>query len=142
MKPLFLIIFFLLASCQMTTSSDSLDPKLSANLVGTTWEVTLLNTQPLLSNSTITLQIEANRVSGNASCNMYFTEGDITFAEGEINIKEFGRTTRGCVEALNEQESMYLQTFAAAKSYQLVKEQLQILDNSGNIIIELIPITQ
>lgn len=142
MKQLFLAMLFLLTACQVTAPSESLDPELSTNLVGTTWEVTILNAQPILSDSAITLQIEANRVSGNASCNMYFTESDITFSEGKIDIKEFGRTARGCAEALNEQESKYLQTFSEARSYQVIEEQLRILDDSGNVIIELIPITQ
>ncbi len=143
MKRLLLILFIILAGCQTTFFSDLVGSGRSADLVGTSWKVTTLNGQSLLSDSTITLQIEANRVKGNATCNSYFTSDIIIFEGGEIDIKEFARATLlSCGKALDEQESVYLHTFAEAVSYQIVGEQLQILDESGNVIIELIPITQ
>ncbi|MGI9200364.1 MAG: META domain-containing protein [Woeseiaceae bacterium] len=88
-----------------TTQVDASNSDLS--LMGSNWQVNLIDEQDLVENSKVTLFFaEDSKVAGSAGCNRYF--GSVTIAGGAISFGNAGATMMACPEPLMSQEQRYL----------------------------------
>lgn len=75
--------------------------------------------------SLVTANFTAQGVSGNASCNSY--SANFTYNNNQLSVTMPVSTLMACLdEGISQQEAAYLTAFAAANSYQVIGNSLQI----------------
>lgn len=119
-----------LASCSSSPSLSlpikSLGKNKSVSLTDSRW---ILENQQFVS-SDITLNIEDNKISGNASCNSYF--GELTLGEnGEFSVKNIGTTRKHCDKM--SAESFFLNVLKKANRYTATDSELKLYE--GQILL-------
>jgi heat shock protein HslJ len=98
--------------------------KTSSALLEKTWHLTSLNGKPLLPNSSITLELEGDRLAGTGGCNRF--TGSYNLEERKLSVDpDIASTMKACEPEIMEQESAFLQALAAATEY--------LIDNRGNL---------
>jgi heat shock protein HslJ len=137
-----LVFGIALAACAPTTL-PTLPPATSVPtaaaagaLEGTEWVLCSLRGEPLLKDTHISLGFEGGQASGFAGCNGY--GGPYAAEEGILSFPEIAVQLQLCPEpeGVMEQEEVYLQALMAAVNYQLIDGHLEILDESGETILE------
>lgn len=118
-----IIFAFLLSwsiiSCSSIPSLSSKNTAKSTNLEDSHW---VLEDQTLTS-STITLNIENNKISGNASCNSYF--GDLSLDENNsISIQNIGTTRKHCNKM--SAETYFLNILEKVNKYSATNSELSL----------------
>ena len=106
-----------------------------------TWVLNLLDGQPVLEETSITLEINADRLGGWDGCNSFASQpGDGTIvaqADGTFSIpKEIVSTARGCKEpedALENQADAYMSALLEAARFRVVASRLEIFDTKGMV---------
>ena len=87
-----------------------------------------------LPDSTVTAIFREDQVQGNAGCNSYF--GSYELDGDRITFGPVGMTEMYCQpEELMEQEGAYLSGLSSAAAYQIVDDQLQIIDGDGTVVL-------
>lgn len=117
-----------LASCSSVPSLPikSLGKNKSVSLTDSRW---VLENQQFVS-SDITLNIEENKISGNASCNSYF--GELTLGEsGEFSVQNIGTTRKHCDKM--SAESFFLNVLEKANRYTATDNELKLYE--GHILL-------
>jgi heat shock protein HslJ len=105
-------------------------------LQNTAWLVTILNSQPPLPDTELTLNFGGEgTANGNAGCNDF--NGAYTVSGEGLVIGPLTATQRLCAEEINAQERAYLSALQAAGSFSLEGNQLIIRDNAGLEILRL-----
>jgi heat shock protein HslJ len=85
-----------------------------APLVGSEWQLEDLGGRGVLDRVQATLAFpEAGRVAGNSSCNRFF--GSYTLMQDRVAFGQLGGTRMACAEAVNEQETRYLDALQKAQ---------------------------
>ncbi len=85
-----------------------------------------------------TFQFAAGQVTGTTGCNRFFSS--YTVADDELAIAVGGSTLMACFpEALAQQESAIFTGMAAVTSYDLVADELQLLNRDGDVVFTLMP---
>jgi len=85
-----------------------------APLVGSEWQLEDLGGRGVLDRVQATLAFpEAGRVAGNSSCNRFF--GSYTLMQDRVAFGQLGGTRMACPEAVNEQETRYLDALQKAQ---------------------------
>ena len=119
---LVMIASFVLAACQ---------PKTSASLDGTSWILVELNGQPALSNTTVTLNLNGETITGNDGCNhfggTYSSEGD----SFKVNDDLMG-TLMACEETIMTQAGEFNNALRETSKYTISDDRLHLLDENGN----------
>ncbi|RZM82625.1 META domain-containing protein [Leptolyngbya iicbica] len=88
--------------------------------------------------SAATMQFEAGQVTGTTGCNRFFSA--YTLAGSELAIAPGGSTLMACFpEALAQQESAILAGMATVASYEVVADELRLLDSAGDVVFTLAP---
>ena len=119
-----MIATFALAACQ---------PKASTSLEGTSWILVELFGQPTLSDTTITLNINGDSITGNDGCNHYggsYTSKGDSFSVGE----DLMGTLMACEETIMTQASDYTSALRKASKFSITDNRLHLLDENGNTI--------
>jgi heat shock protein HslJ len=109
-----------------------------ASLEGTTWQLTTFvdgeSASSTLAGTTVTLQLEEGRLSGNASCNTYNSsytlEGDALTVAPEI-----ATTRMACPDDIMSQEAAYLQVLSAVTGYQLEGTTLTLTTDDDRALV-------
>jgi heat shock protein HslJ len=111
-------------------------------LAGTNWELISLNGKGLIEGTAITLDFSETYLGGKMGCNGYGGSPD----RGKYTIKGDGRfqlgnpfavTVQLCTEpeGIMEQEAAYIEALMTASRYQVVDNQLEIENESGEMIL-------
>lgn len=117
-----MIATFALAACQ---------PKASSSLKGTSWILMELYGQPALSDTTITLNLNGDTLTGNDGCNHYggsYTSKGDSFSIGE----DLMGTLMACEETIMTQASDYTSALRKANKFKITDNRLHLLDENGN----------
>ncbi len=105
-------------------------------LQNTAWLVAILNSQPPLPDTELTLNFGGDgTANGNAGCNTFNTPYSVSGSR--IAIGPISSTGKLCDEAIDAQERAYLSALQAAGSFSLEGNQLIIRDNAGLEILRL-----
>ncbi len=87
------------------------------NLVGSDWQLVDLAGSGVAENVRATLAFpEANKVSGNASCNRF--SGPVQISGNEIKLGPLGATRMACPEPAMSQETKYLNALQCAERFE------------------------
>lgn len=114
------------------------EPAADTALEGTTWTLSGLveneSVTSMAGDEEITAIFEDGQLSGFAGCNSYSAEYSV---EGEVlNLGEVVSTLVACEdEARNEREQAFLGALQNAAAYQIERENLTLLDASGNPLL-------
>ncbi|NIM96018.1 MAG: META domain-containing protein [Anaerolineales bacterium] len=99
-------------------------------LTDTMWELTSLNEEDALEETTVTAFFnEDGTLTGSSGCNQYSTtyvvDGD------EINIAPAAVTLMACPEPIMEQETAYLMALTSATNFKIRGDTLRLSDDEG-----------
>lgn len=106
------------------------------DLQGTEWVLEMLDGEPPVPGSQITLTFQPEGIAGYAGCNQY--GGALTLTDaGEVEVGELVRTERACLEpeGVMTQEDAYLAALAAAESYAREGERLHFENEKGETVL-------
>lgn len=95
------------------------------------WSVALLNGEPLIKNTLITLSFEDDQAVGSGGCNRYFTSYERTATA--LSFGPIATTEMFCEqpEGAMDQEAAYYVALEAAANFTIEGVQLQIFDGAG-----------
>jgi heat shock protein HslJ len=114
----------LLAACSTSGSSQ--------DLTGNIWLLSELNGRAPITGTTITAEFdEEGRVAGSSGCNNYSTSyivdgNQLTFSE------PMASTLMACPEPIMEQERDYTQALADTAEFEIINDELILIDSKGN----------
>jgi len=88
-----------------------------------------------LPESVVTLNFQAEQISGNASCNNY--TGTYQTSGSKIEFGPLAATRKLCAQPLGimEQENAYLAALEATAAYDLKSNRLELKDEQGEVIL-------
>lgn len=123
------ILLVLFAGCAPS------NPATEGTLAGQTWVLSELAGQPLVADSNITANFNADgSVSGSAGCNRY--TGEFTASGDSISVSaNMAMTMMMCEQAIMDQETAYINTLGQVKTYSVADSQLTLKDASGKTIL-------
>ncbi len=110
-------------------------------LDGTQWRLILLQGEPPLEETVITLAFDRGILSGSAGCNQYGGGPDsgpyLATLEGAIAITQTAITVRLCPEppGIHEQEDAYMRTLREAATYRVADGTLEIFNSAGDRLL-------
>ncbi len=111
-------------------------PSDSTRLVGTKWVLESLNAQPLLENTTITLEFgdgtagyREGTFHGNSSCNSY--GGTYTANDTQLEFTDVNTTDMGCDAAILAQEEAYARALGSAVTYSFEGKGLDLVNRDS-----------
>ncbi|WP_204138900.1 META domain-containing protein [Halomicronema sp. CCY15110] len=88
--------------------------------------------------SPATMEFREGRVTGTTGCNRFFSA--YTLTGNELAIAPGGSTLMACFpEALAQQEAAMLTGLGAVTSYDLIGDELRLLDGAGEVVLTLAP---
>ncbi|MBW6473239.1 MAG: META domain-containing protein [Anaerolineaceae bacterium] len=122
-----LMVFMMITTFALTACQ----PKASTSLEGTSWILVELYGQPTLSDTTITLNLNGDTLTGNDGCNHYggsYTSKGDSFSIGE----DLMGTLMACEEAIMTQASDYTSALLKASKFNITDNRLHLLDQNGN----------
>jgi heat shock protein HslJ len=111
----------------------------TASLEGTMWTLESFvqgeTVTSLIAGTTITLQLDAGRMTGSAGCNNY--GGSYTLEDGELTVNELVWTEMACMdpEGVMEQEERYLSILNNATRLELEGGQLTLRTPDGRGLV-------
>lgn len=120
MKKLFFtsILALTIVSCTSRVGNASKVGKSQASVTGTQWVLADdVTNKP-------TLQIEQNRISGNAGCNNYFSDVTIDTSAGNFSAKNIGSTRKMCNNMTTE--NSYLGVLKEVNKYVVTETTLEL----------------
>jgi heat shock protein HslJ len=107
----------------------------SAELTGATWMLETLNEQPPLPKSEITAIFNTDgSLYGSAGCNSYTSRYQV--GGNTITIQAAATTRMSCPETgIMEQETKYLTSLEAAKTFEIVGYRLSLINKDGKVTL-------
>lgn len=118
----------LLASCGSGASADA--------LLNSEWELDELNGRDVLDDVSVTMNLKDDEeLSGSGGCNRY-TGTWQTDENYEITIEATGATMMACEEPILSQEQAFLEALAAAVTFDLERDELELYDAEGKEVAE------
>lgn len=127
---------FLLGCGSMPATDGKRAESSAATLVRTSWVAQDIDGRGVLDQvqSTITFESET-RVVGSTGCNQYFAP--LKISPPNIGIGRGGSTRRACPPPVMDQENRFLAALEAARSYRMKDRVLELLDDSGRVVVRL-----
>ena len=131
-----------------STPAGSVKPIQTPSPADGIWVLDLLDGQPIIEETTVTLRISGNGLEGFTGCNSYGVlsvdgmpdPGPVFGANGMFSLPSFAYTERQCgiidhedPDVINDQEDAYISAFTEAKRYRLADGRLEILDGEGTV---------
>lgn len=136
-----LAVVLLLVAVACSTSPGASGPVSSAPaaplaLAGTTWQLVAIDGRQPPAGSRLTLEIAADRVTGNGGCNEFGGALTLDPATGSLAIGDLVSTKRACVDpAANDLEQAYLARLDASTSVALDATGRLVLAGGGGMLI-------
>ena len=104
-----------------------------ADITGKEWQLVQLNRKETLPVSVhVTLQIEGDRLAGQAPCNRYFAEIEAGNGAGELKIGQSGATRMACPDPLMSLEQRYFKLLSGVTRYSFIMGHLALSWQSEN----------
>ncbi len=125
---LFIVLVIFTVSCGAAPATESLN--------GSSWTLTQLNGHTLLAGSHIEITFDAHSFSGFGGCNAY--GGSYRVQGAQFTVAQGVETTDmycEVPEGVTEQEQAFYQALAESAAYQLVGRQLEIMDQTGEVVL-------
>ena len=112
------------------------------------WVLELLNGQPVIEETTITLRITGNGLEGFTGCNRYGglsvdgmpVPGPVAGADGVFSLPSFAVTHKYCgfidhedPDVIVDQEDAYITALTEVERYRVAEGRLEILDGEGTV---------
>lgn len=132
-----LLIAVAIAGIGSLIAADSMATE-PISLCGTTWVVTHLNGDPVLSHAP-TLLLEGERASGRGGCNRYTATIELG-KKGSLHFGPIAATRMACLGDSGKREEEFFRGLAATSSYHLNRDYLVLLDGHFNKLIEFQPL--
>ena len=105
------------------------------SLSGTKWRLTHLASQPVLTETEVTLNLESGALGGNDGCNSY--GGSYTIDGSTIKVgTDIISTMMYCNEQIQTQTNAFYQALLDAATYNLTGGKLSLMDSSGTVLAE------
>jgi heat shock protein HslJ len=123
-----------LAALTLLSLPATADGEPVSGLVGTSWQLTSLDSAPVAAGVTSTLVISSDSIGGNGGCNTY--GGDLAETPDGIDITNVFSTMMAC-DGL-EQEQAFFAALEAADAFAIVDGNLHLL-GEGAVLAELAP---
>jgi putative lipoprotein len=102
------------------------------------WQVTLLDKNPLLEKTTLTLRFHNNKVNGSSGCNRF--QGKYKVSGSDIEFTELEMGTERCMNpGIMEQETFFNNLLLNCTSFKLETGQLTFFTQEGHEVA-LIPL--
>jgi heat shock protein HslJ len=121
-----LTLMFVLAACGAPAPKD-------VDLVGTAWNLTQINGEPIVPETAPTLNFDSEGLGGNASCNSF--GGDYSREGDSLTIGMLFSTMMACEEPIMAQEFAYMATLEQVRSFAVSGNTLSLLDEAGNVLL-------
>lgn len=115
------------------------DPPVTAGwtLTDTSWRVIDILGRPA-SAARSTLSFGSDEANGNAGCNNF--RGSVELEDEHVKFGALATTRKMCAPPINGQETVFLEALGLAHSWQRTGDRLELLDESGAILIYLEPL--
>jgi heat shock protein HslJ len=111
----------------------------SADLNGTSWTLTRLNSQPVVEGTAPGLRFAEGQVSGSGSCNGF--GGEYTQSGDKLTFGPLMSTLMACMpQEIMEQESAYFAALSATASFHVDGGILSLLGADGNVLAEFVAV--
>lgn len=121
-------IAFALTACETPAAPDE------SKLTQVDWVAETINGKPVIEPGRVTLSFSEARVSGRAGCNIY--SGPVEYGSGTLKVGALISTKMACVtNGVMQQESDYLNTLGAARSYAYQSDRLVISTPTGGALV-------
>jgi heat shock protein HslJ len=106
-----------------------------SDLTGTTWSLSTLSGQPLVTGSGITIEFTSDgKVSGSSGCNRY--AGAYKVSGNSIQISSpLASTMMACSQEIMDQESAYLKSLGEVTAFTSTQDQLTLKDASNKSVL-------
>jgi heat shock protein HslJ len=131
MRKIFVILILVAVNLSACSGLSS-----QPDLKGTSWILTRIQGQPVVSTPAPTLVFADGKVSGNASCNSFGG----TYERGSGEALKFGQmmsTLMACADpARMDQETKYLGVLGQVAQYRMENSQLYLYDQAGLLLAE------
>jgi heat shock protein HslJ len=108
-------------------------------LEGTEWVLVSLEGDPPLAGAVPSATFTADQIEGSTGCNHY--AGAYTADDSDITIGDVAHTEMACMEpeGAMDQERDFLAALASVASYRLDGERLELLDETGSVLLVFEP---
>ena len=117
-----------LAACETPAALDE------NRLTQVDWVAETINGKPVIEPGRVTLSFSEARVTGRAGCNIY--SGPVEYGKGTLRIGALISTKMACVaNGVMQQESVYLDTLEAARSYVYQGDRLVISASTAATLV-------
>lgn len=105
----------------------------AAGLANTNWTLVELGGNPVLADTTVSLDITEDQIGGTDGCNQYGGPVSIGGDEFRVTAPLFS-TLMACEQPIMEQADAYLTMLPNASNYRLEGDQLTLLDANGSTL--------
>jgi heat shock protein HslJ len=103
-------------------------------LEGTRWQLQSMDGNAPPESVVVTAEFNDGRISGSSGCNSYGAA--YTAKDGKLSLDAVAMTEMACQDSgVMDTEQEYLKLLNTAKSYTISTDQLDLLDESGNIVL-------
>jgi putative lipoprotein len=111
-------------------------PLQAAGLAGSEWRPTRIGDTEIAKDAEIFVRLEAEgKLKGHGGCNGFF--GSYKISGANLEIGPLGATNMACPEPIMGRELAFMQALQAAKSFKRERIKLELLDEGGDVIMEL-----
>lgn len=122
------VLALTLTACETPTASEAID------LTQVDWVAETINGKPVIEPGRVTLSFADGRVSGRGGCNLY--SGPVEYGDGSLKVGALISTKMACMaNGVMQQETTYLTTLEAARSYGNQNGRLVISTPSGEALV-------
>jgi len=122
---------------QQAPATTTKEPPVTAKtLTDTSWLAINILGKPA-SAAQSTLSLGADEVNGNAGCNEF--RGNVEIDGKRLRFGALATTRKMCAPPVNGQETVFLEALSLTHSWQRTGDTLQLLDESGALLVDLQP---
>ena len=138
MKSVVSIRFLLIVCCVLFLAACITPPAAPAGdanpLTGTKWQLVTLAQQPVLTTAAVTVEFTDDELTGSAGCNTY--SAPYRLSNKTITMSAAAATLMACVdEQQMAQETNYFEVLGTVTQFQVVGEQLELLNGQGEVVM-------
>jgi len=122
------VTLFILTGCAAEPPASLTRVSHPTSLAGTTWRLLSVQGRPVPAGPDLTLEFDADRVSGNGGCNSFGGQFTYEPATGALAFSGLLSTMRACIEAgRNDVESAYLKALQGSA--------VANMDSDGHLVL-------
>lgn len=135
-----LLLFATLAACTLQGCAGFGDSRANTgargSLEASTWEASRILATPATAARSVLEFREAGAVAGTAGCNNF--QGTATIDANAMSFGPLAVTKRMCQPAVNGQETVFLEALEMTRSWQIIGDVLELLDEQESVVMVMI----